>query len=69
MKSAVVEEGKAGLVTVNGEDDVLLENALKLLYDEGFRMEMGENSKILMLEAFFSVETAIGKILGFFWRK
>ncbi len=58
----IVEEGKAGLVTINGEDKMLYENALKLLFDEGFRNEMGKNARRL-LEKSFSVEAAAAKIL------
>ncbi len=57
----IVEESGAGLVSINGEDEKLLENALKLL-DESYRKEIGENAKKL-LEDTFSVEAAASQIL------
>ena len=57
----IVEEAGAGFVTVNGEDEKLLENALKLL-DENTRREVGQNAKKL-LESTFSVEAATRQIL------
>ncbi len=57
----IVEDAKAGLVTVNGEDDRLLENAMKLL-DDDYRKEIGRNARKL-LEFTFSVEAAAKQIL------
>jgi glycosyltransferase involved in cell wall biosynthesis len=57
----IVIEARAGLVTVNGEDELLYENALKLL-DDGYRKELGENANRL-LEETFSVQTAANQIL------
>jgi len=57
-----VEEGGAGLITDNGDDEKLLENALKLLHDEDFRKTMGEKSKQLLHDT-FSVEAAAKQIL------
>jgi len=57
----IVEESGAGLVTVNGEDDVLYVNALKLL-DDKYRKEVGQNARKL-LKSTFSVESAASQIL------
>ena len=56
-----IEEAGAGLVTVNGEDEKLFKNALKLL-DDNKRREMGNNARKL-LESTFSVEIAANQIL------
>jgi len=60
-----VENAKAGFVSVNGEDQLLKENALKLIHDEVFRKEMGKNAKQL-LQDLFSVESAADKMLTFY---
>ena len=57
----IVEEAGAGLVTVNGEDRLLHENALKLMDDE-YRKQIGQNASKL-LESTFSVEAAVEQIL------
>jgi hypothetical protein len=59
---AVVEKADAGLITVNGDDDGLLKNALRLLHDDDYRKNMGKNAKHL-LDAVFSVEAAAKQIL------
>lgn len=58
----IVEEAGAGLVTVNGEDEALYNNALKLLHDEDYRKQMGRDARKL-LESTFSVEAAARQIL------
>ncbi|MDF1876647.1 glycosyltransferase family 4 protein [Sulfurimonas sp. SAG-AH-194-L11] len=57
----VLEKYDAGLVTVNGEDQLFYENAKKLL-DEKFRLQMGKNAKNLLIEK-FSVGSAVVQIL------
>lgn len=57
----IVEEAGAGMVTVNGEDDVLYTNALKLLDDE-YREKIGQNASKL-LASMFSVEAATKQIV------
>jgi glycosyltransferase involved in cell wall biosynthesis len=59
---AIVEDAGAGLVSVNGEDEAFLANALKLLHDKEYRTQTGQNGKKL-LDAVFSVEAAAGQIL------
>lgn len=59
---AVVEKADAGLITVNGDDDGFLKNALRLLHDDDYRKNMGKNAKHL-LDAVFSVEAAAKQIL------
>lgn len=58
----VVEDAGAGLVSINGDDEAFLANALKLLHDEAYRMHTGRNGKKL-LDAVFSVEAAAKQIL------
>ena len=60
-----VQESEAGFVTVNGEDELLKENALKLLRDAALRKKMGQNGEQLLKEL-FSVEAAVDKILAFY---
>lgn len=57
-----VEAAGAGLISDNGEDAVLLENALKLLHDEDFRKTMGEKSRQLLSDT-FSVEAVARQML------
>ena len=58
----LVENASAGLITVNGDDHGLLENALMLLNDSGLRIQMGRNAKGLLNDT-FSVKSAAKKIL------
>jgi glycosyltransferase involved in cell wall biosynthesis len=60
----VIEDAGAGLITVNGDDEGLLNNALTLLHDEKSRIQMGENANKLLNEQ-FSVESAVDKITAF----
>lgn len=61
----VIEQAQAGLVSVNGQDDLLLENARRLIRDEDFRRAVGRNSRAL-LEKTFSVGSAARQILSHF---
>jgi len=63
----VLENAKAGFVTINGQDDVLLENAYKLM-DEMLRKSMGLNSNQLLHDV-FSVQTAADTILAFYQKQ
>jgi hypothetical protein len=63
----VIEDTEAGLVTINGDDNALLENAIKLI-DKELRTTMGQNSKQLLIDV-FSVEAAVGKISSFYHDK
>lgn len=58
----VVEEHKAGLISVNGNDEVLYAHAVKFL-DEEYRKKIGENAQNL-LKSTFSVEAAASQILS-----
>ena len=58
----VVEESGAGLISVNGDDEALLANALKLLNDDKYRTQMGINAHKLLIST-FSVEAAVNSIL------
>ena len=58
----VIEGANAGFVTVNGDDEALLANALRLLDDEVLRLSMGAKAKQL-LENVFSVKAAADRIL------
>lgn len=57
----VVENANAGLVSINGEDDLFFSNAKKLL-DKDYRMKIGENAYSLLIEK-FSVEAAAKQIV------
>jgi len=61
----VVENAHAGLISINGDDETLLSNALKLLKDDEFRKSTGKNAHEL-LHDLFSVESAVDKILQFY---
>jgi len=58
----VIEEAHAGFITVNGDDDGLLSNALKLLNNDALRITMGENANQLLHNT-FSVAAAATRIL------
>ena len=58
----VIENAKAGFVSVNGEDELLKENAMRLLCDEDYRGKVGKAS-MQLLQDLFSVESAADKIL------
>lgn len=57
----VVKSANAGLISVNGEDELLFENAKKLLDDES-RKTIGENANKLLKDS-FSVEATVKQIL------
>lgn len=57
----IIEEAEAGLISITGEDEKFLDNALKLL-DEEKRKKMGKKGNKL-LQNLFSVEAAADKIL------
>ncbi|WP_331774343.1 glycosyltransferase family 4 protein [Sulfurospirillum sp. 1612] len=57
----IVEKYEAGLITINGDDETLLTNAIQLL-DEDYRKKIGENAQEL-LKSTFSVEAAVRKII------
>ncbi|MDP2850898.1 MAG: glycosyltransferase family 4 protein [Sulfuricurvum sp.] len=59
----VIEGANAGLISANGEDTIFLANALKLLHNDQYRKQTGENAKKL-LEQTFSVEAAASHILN-----
>ena len=59
----VIENAEAGLITINGDDDGLLNNALKLLHDAALRKTLGANAKHLLSDV-FSVQAAANSILA-----
>jgi O26-antigen biosynthesis N-acetyl-L-fucosamine transferase len=61
----IFEEHEAGLVSINGEDQIFHDNAVKLLQDESLRRQMGCNARSL-LEDTFSVEKAARQIVSHF---
>lgn len=61
----IIESNNAGFVSINGEDEAFLGNAIRLIRDRTLREEMGLNSRML-LENYFSVETAANRILANF---
>ena len=61
----LLEEYNAGLVSINGDDDQFVENSIKLISDQEFRINMGKNGK-KVLNNFFSVTNASQQILSNF---
>jgi glycosyltransferase involved in cell wall biosynthesis len=61
----ILEGRQAGLVCINGEDDLLAAHAHRLVRDEGYRRLLGKNARAL-LESTFSVSKAAGQILSHF---
>ena len=59
----VLEKAEAGLITINGDDEGLLTNALKLLHDSALRKSLGTNAKQLLFDV-FSVQAAANNILA-----
>lgn len=59
----LINESGAGLVSVNGNDDIFLKNAVKLIDDQLRRNEMGVNS-FNLVNKLFSVESTANKILS-----
>ena len=60
---AIITEAKAGFVSVNGDDEGLLKNALQLIHSAELRTQMGRNAFQLLNDQ-FSVMTAAQKILS-----
>ena len=61
----MLEDKKAGLVCINGEDDIFASYAKKLLEDVNLRRQLGLNARAL-LEETFSVSKAASQILSHF---
>ncbi len=61
----VIEEGDAGLVCLNSQDEELRKNAIRFASDNEFRRQTGRNARAL-LEKTFSVRQAAEQILSHF---
>lgn len=61
----ILEDKQAGLVCVNGEDELLAAHAGRLVRDENYRRLLGKNARTL-LESTFSVSKSAGQILTHF---
>ena len=61
----MLEDKKAGLVCINGEDEIFADYARRLAADETLRRQLGLNGRAL-LESTFSVENAANQILSHF---
>ena len=61
----MLENKKAGLVCINGEDDIFVSYARRLMADVNLRRQLGINARAL-LEDTFSVSKAAGQILSHF---
>jgi len=57
----IIEQYKAGFISINGEDQFFYENAKKLL-DETLRLQIGQNGKKLLADK-FSVENAVNQLI------
>ncbi|MDU4940941.1 MAG: glycosyltransferase family 4 protein [Mixta calida] len=60
---SVVEKAEAGFISVNGEDELFYENALRLLNDSALRKKAGDNALCLLHEK-FTVTAAAKEILS-----
>jgi glycosyltransferase involved in cell wall biosynthesis len=61
----ILEDQQAGLVCMNGEDELFAAHARRLVRDENYSRQLGKNSRTL-LENSFSVSRAAGQILAHF---
>jgi glycosyltransferase involved in cell wall biosynthesis len=61
----MLEDKKAGLVCINGEDEIFADYARRLVADETLRRQLGLNGRAL-LESTFSVSKAASQILSHF---
>ncbi len=61
----MLEDNKAGLVCINGEDDIFASYARRLVVDKNLRRQLGHNARTL-LENTFSVSKAASQILSHF---
>ena len=59
----IINASSAGSVFVNGEDKLLADSAIKLVFDSKLRTQMGSNARDLLLKE-FSVESAVDGILN-----
>jgi glycosyltransferase involved in cell wall biosynthesis len=59
----VISNANAGLISINGDDEVFTKNAIKLLKSHEIRKEKGGSAYILLNDV-FSVKSAASKILG-----
>ena len=64
----MLEDNKAGLVCINGEDEIFADYARRLIWDESLRHQLGINARAL-LEGTFSVSKAAEQILSHFSRR
>jgi glycosyltransferase involved in cell wall biosynthesis len=60
-----LEDRKAGLVCINGEDDIFASYARQLLANENFRRQLGLNARAILADT-FSVSKAATQILSHF---
>ncbi|OOF32779.1 glycosyltransferase WbuB [Salinivibrio costicola subsp. alcaliphilus] len=58
----VINDNQAGFISVNGEDEMLYQNALSLYHDELLRRDVGKNA-FTLLESEFSVQSAAQAII------
>ncbi|MEB2778406.1 glycosyltransferase family 4 protein [Algoriphagus sp. D3-2-R+10] len=58
----LIEDSGSGYVTENGQDNIFKENALKLIYSNSLRLEMGKNGNKLLKNT-FSTQHIIDSII------
>ena len=58
----VIEENSSGFISITGQDSILVKNAEELIDNKKMRIEMGDNSRLL-LNKYFSIEAATSQIL------
>lgn len=61
----LIEDNEIGLTSLNGDDDLLFNNALRLVYSPELRVYYGRNGNVL-LKKLFSVQSATRTILSHF---
>ena len=61
----LIEDNEIGLASLNGDDDLLFNNALRLVYSPELRVFYGRNGNVL-LKKLFSVQSATRTILSHF---
>lgn len=61
----LIEDNEIGLASLNGDDDLLFNNALRLVYSPELRVFYGRNGHVL-LKKLFSVQSATRTILSHF---
>jgi glycosyltransferase involved in cell wall biosynthesis len=60
----LIEVSGSGFISENGQDEILKENAIKLIFNDSLRTKMGEKGNFLLRET-FSTKNVINSILNY----